>query len=64
MIYFTRREQERILSLFAAALPEHGVLVLGRSETMAENLRCYYHSAFPVERIYRRTADPVDPSIV
>lgn len=59
LIYFTRPEQERILARFAACLPEHGVLVLGRSETMADNIRGYYRSEFPVERIYRRTAEPV-----
>ncbi len=59
MIYFTREEQERILSRFAATLPEHGALVLGRSETMTGDIRRYYQSEFPVERVYRRTADPV-----
>jgi chemotaxis protein methyltransferase CheR len=59
MIYFTRQEQERILSRFAAALPEHGILVLGRSETMIDGMRCYYHPEFPVERVYSRTAQPV-----
>jgi chemotaxis protein methyltransferase CheR len=58
MIYFTRLEQERILSRFAVALPEHGALVLGRSETLTGNIRCYYQSEFPVERVYRRTAEP------
>ena len=64
LIYFTRPEQERILSRFAAALPEHGALILGRSETMADNIRCYYHSEFPVERVYRRTAEPVTAPVV
>lgn len=59
MIYFTREEQERILSRFAATLPEHGALVLGRSETMTGDVRRYFQSEFPVERVYRRTAEPV-----
>ena len=59
MIYFTREEQERILSRFAATLPEHGALVLGRSETITGDIRRYYQSEFPVERVYRRTAYPV-----
>ena len=59
LIYFTRPEQERILTRFAAALPEHGALVLGRSETMTGNVRRYFRSEFPVERVYRRTAEPV-----
>lgn len=58
MIYFTREQQERILSRFAATLSEHGALVLGRSETMTGDIRRYYQSEFPVERIYRRTAEP------
>jgi len=64
LIYFTRTEQERILSRFASALPEHGALILGRSETMADNIRGYYHSEFPVERVYRRTAEPVTAPVV
>jgi len=64
MIYFTRPEQERILTRFAAALPEHGALVLGRSETMADDIRCYYHSEFPVERVYRRTTMPVTAPVI
>ena len=64
MIYFTRQEQERILSRFAAALPEHGALVLGRSETLAGSMRRYYHAEFPVERVYRRTAEPVIAPLV
>lgn len=63
LIYFTRPEQERILARFAAALPEHGVLVLGRAEALTENIRGYYDSVFPVERVYRRTAKPVTASV-
>lgn len=59
MIYFTREEQERILSRFASALPEQGALILGRSETMTGQVRQYYKSEFPVERVYRRKAGPV-----
>ena len=64
LIYFTRAEQERILSRFAMALPEHGALVLGRSETMTDNIRGYFHPEFPVERVYRRTAEPVTASVI
>lgn len=59
MIYFTREEQERILSRFAATLREHGALVLGRSETLTGDIRRCYQPEFPVERVYRRTAEPV-----
>ncbi len=59
MIYFTRGEQEKILTRFASTLPANGALVLGRSETMTGSIRNYFKSEFPVERIYRRTAEPV-----
>ncbi len=64
LIYFTRPEQERILTRFAAALPRYGALVLGRSEAMTGNIRCYYQSEFPVERVYRRTAEPVETPVI
>lgn len=60
MIYFTREEQERILARFAAAIPQHGALVLGRSETITGDSRRCFKSEFPVERIYRRTAAPAE----
>ena len=60
LIYFSRSEQERILLRFAAALPPHGALVLGRSETMTGDIRHYFKSEFPAERIYRRTGEPLD----
>jgi len=59
LIYFSRAEQERILLRFAAALPPHGVLILGRSETMTGEIRHYFKSEFPAERIYRRTEEPI-----
>jgi chemotaxis protein methyltransferase CheR len=63
LIYFTRPEQERILYRFAEAMPENGALVLGRSETMVGELRGYFQAEFPVERIYRRTAQQVPVSM-
>jgi chemotaxis protein methyltransferase CheR len=64
LIYFTREEQERILTRLAIALPEGGVLVLGRAETMTGNIRGLYQSEFPVERVYRRTPEPVTVAAV
>lgn len=58
LIYFTREEQARILARFAAALPEGGVLVLGRAETLVGRERLLFRTEFPTERIYRRTAAP------
>jgi chemotaxis protein methyltransferase CheR len=60
LIYFSRPEQERILRRFAAALPAHGALVLGRSETITGDIRHYFQSEFPMERIYRRTEEPIE----
>ncbi len=54
LIYFSRAEQERILTRFSEALSEEGALVLGRSETLIGAIRGSYRSEFPVERIYRR----------
>jgi chemotaxis protein methyltransferase CheR len=59
LIYFTRSEQERILTRFAKALPEHGVLVLGRSESITGNNRAYFQSEIPLERVYLRTAESI-----
>lgn len=56
LIYFTRQEQARILTRFAAALPEGGVLVLGRAETMVGTVRQLFHTELTTERIYRRKA--------
>jgi len=59
LIYFSRSEQKKTLLRFAAALPPGGVLILGRSETIPGEIRRYLKSEFPVERIYRRTAEPI-----
>jgi chemotaxis protein methyltransferase CheR len=59
LIYFSRSEQARILLRFAAVLPAGGVLILGRSETLTGEIRQYFESEFPVERIYRRNAEPI-----
>lgn len=56
LIYFTREEQARILARFAAALPEGGILVLGRAEALVGPERQLFRTEFPMERIYRRTA--------
>lgn len=54
LIYFSRSEQERILTRFSEALPDYGALVLGRSETLVGEIRTLFRPEFPVERIYRR----------
>jgi chemotaxis protein methyltransferase CheR len=64
LIYFTREEQVRILTRFAAALPEGGALVLGSAETLTGVERLLFRTEFPAERIYRRTATPVSEAQV
>jgi len=56
LIYFTRCEQENILNRIAEVLPAHGILVLGKSETLARNMRRRFASLCPIERIYRKIA--------
>lgn len=56
MIYFSRAEQEKILARFAAAIPEHGFLVLGKAETLVGTGRDYFLVENAAERIYRRTS--------
>ena len=62
LIYFSRPEQENILLRFAPALPPQGILILGRSQTITGEIRHYFKSEFPVERIYRRTTEPIKRS--
>lgn len=54
LIYFTRPDQERILQGIADILPQGGILVLGKSETLAGDVRRRFVPICPVERIYRR----------
>lgn len=59
LIYFSRPEQERILERFAAALPQHGFLVLGKAETLMGTGRSYFQVESAAERIYRRNNMPL-----
>ena len=54
LIYFTRADQEKILSGIAHILPPGGILVLGKSETLVGAVRQLFATICPVERIYRR----------
>ena len=54
LIYFTRSDQEKILSGIAHILPTGGILVLGKSETLVGDARRLFTAVCPVERIYRR----------
>ncbi len=57
LIYFSRAEQEKILCRFAASLPEGGVLVLGKAETLIGATRDLFRPVDPAERIYLRNAE-------
>ena len=54
LIYFSRGEQERILTRMAQVLPRGGYLVLGRAETLTGEARRLFHARCPAERIYQR----------
>ncbi len=54
LIYFTRPDQEKILRGIAHILPSGGILVLGKSETLVGDVRRFFTTVCPVERIYRR----------
>lgn len=54
LIYFTRLEQDKILLGIANILPAGGILVLGKSESLAGDVRNLFTTICPIERIYRR----------
>ncbi|SHJ51422.1 MCP methyltransferase, CheR-type [Malonomonas rubra DSM 5091] len=54
LIYFSREQQQRILQILAAALPEGGYLVLGRAETLVSSCRELFRCIDPAERVYQR----------
>jgi chemotaxis protein methyltransferase CheR len=54
LIYFTRHDQEKIVRGIADILPTDGILVLGKSETVTNDVRHLFTTVCPVERVYRR----------
>lgn len=54
LIYLERSHQEKILSGFADALRDGGVLVLGKAETLVGESRRRFQTLCPIERIYRK----------
>ena len=54
LIYFTRQDQVKIIRGIADILPTGGILVLGKAETIAGEVRHLFTAVCPVERIYRR----------
>ncbi|SDL79191.1 MCP methyltransferase, CheR-type [Geoalkalibacter ferrihydriticus] len=57
LIYFSRNEQERVLQSLAKILPQDGVLVLGRAETLIGDSRTLFSIFNPAERIFLRRGE-------
>ena len=56
LIYIDREGQERIFRRFHAALAPHGILVLGKVETMLGPARSLFAPVHPRQRIFRKLA--------
>lgn len=56
LIYIDRDGQERIFRRFHALLAPHGMLVLGKVETMLGPARTLFTPAYPRQRVFRKVA--------
>ena len=63
LIYFSRENQEKIISGFSRNLFNGGYLMLGKAETLIGKNRLYFQSISPTERIYRLREAPLADSI-
>ena len=54
LIYFTRLDQEKILNRIADILPQDGILVLGKSESLVGESKKRFVAVCPKVRIYRK----------
>jgi chemotaxis protein methyltransferase CheR len=59
LIYFSRENQERVISGFSRNLFDGGYLMLGKAETLIGKNRLYFQSISPTERIYRLRETPL-----
>jgi len=59
LIYFSRENQERVITDFSRNLFEGGYLMLGKAETLIGRNRLYFESISPTERIYRLRETPL-----
>lgn len=59
LIYFSRENQERVITGFSRALHRGGYMMLGKAETLIGNSRQYFQSISPTERIYRLREMPL-----
>jgi len=62
LIYFSRENQERVISGFSRNLFDGGYLMLGKAETLIGKNRLYFQSISPTERIYRLRETPLADS--
>ena len=53
LIYFSRENQEKVITGFSRSLYRGGYLMLGKAETLIGNNRHFFQSISPTERIYR-----------
>lgn len=63
LIYFSRENQERVISGFSRNLCDGGYLMLGKAETLIGRNRLYFQSVSPTERIYRKRGEPLADSL-
>jgi len=59
LIYFSRENQEKVISGFSRNLFDGGYLMLGKAETLIGKNRLYFQSISPTERIYRLRETPL-----
>jgi len=59
LIYFSRENQEKVITGFSSNLLEGGFLMLGKAETLIGKNRLYFESISPTERIYRLRETPL-----
>jgi chemotaxis protein methyltransferase CheR len=59
LIYFSRENQEQIISRFSRKIHPGGYLMLGKAETLIGRNRLFFQSISPTERIYRLRDAPL-----
>jgi chemotaxis protein methyltransferase CheR len=59
LIYFSRENQEKIISRFSKKTSPGGYLMLGKAETLIGRNRLFFQSVSPTERIYRLRDTPL-----
>jgi chemotaxis protein methyltransferase CheR len=53
LIYFSRENQEQVITGFSRALHRGGYMMLGKAETLIGNSRLFFQNISPTERVYR-----------